>query len=347
MTPILEDAALENDLDCQNYVLQNVRALYPVPPGLVAIDDPTLYDPRVPPFGSVTDESVSPTAGIVQSKLNLSDTMPAVWLGLAAENAAPGDQVERLSRKGVPNGYAALDASGRIPSSAVPATGVLGTINSIGLSMTPELNVAGSPITVSGDFTVSWKDAPDQSWLGVNGATDLSGELKPSFVANLVPPGMVSDLDASQFTSGIFDRERIPVAVGMGVGASTGIVPDPGDEGLPSDYLGRDMEWHTFAVADATMPTCPAPLITLDSWSEAEVLVTVRSTLPGSSLFIRINNSQFKQSKIEHHDKLFPDVHDTISVQDGDIVWAYSARAGYNNSPVNNWRVVTPLTNIP
>jgi hypothetical protein len=346
MTPILEDAALGSDLDCQNFNLRNVRALYPVPPGLVDDKDPVLYDPRVPPIASVTNESVSPVAGITQGKLSLNGVIPAPWLGTASGQAARGDLVELASRKGAPNGYVALDSGGKLPPSNILSTASLGTVNTVGLAMPPELDVTGSPITSTGSFNVPWKNVPDQSWFGVHGV-GLDAVLKPSFRVDQIPLELASAISAAKFTSGVFASERMPVAV-FGTGHATGAVPDPGEFGLESDYLGRDMLWHTFAPEVLTQPTCPMPTITLDSWSDTEVLVTVRSPLPGSSMFIRINTGPWHQSKIEHHNKLFPDVHDTISVQDGDVVWAYAAKSGYNNSDfvggTNPWKVKTPLT---
>jgi hypothetical protein len=123
------------------------------------------------------------------------------------------------------------------------------------------------------------------------------------------------------------------------------------------------MLWHTLTPDVITQPRCPMPTITLDSWTDKDVTVTVRSSLPGSSLFLLVQkyplyeSPGFSLSKIEHHDKDFADVHDTITVNELDIVWAYAAKAGYNNSgfatqcpgagKTNPWLVVTPLTVIP
>ena len=61
MTPIVEDAQLSTDLDCQWNTLQRIRNFHPVPGNLVHIDDPRLSDPRYMLDGSVINESVSPS----------------------------------------------------------------------------------------------------------------------------------------------------------------------------------------------------------------------------------------------------------------------------------------------
>ena len=165
MTPILEEAALGSDLDCQNFDLRNIGHMYPVPVGLVDKNDPTLYDPRVPPFASVTNDSVSPVAEISQSKLNLNDVIPPAWL--ATDGAAKGSSSEFRSRKGTPNGYAALDAAGKLLSSNVTAGAGLGTVTSVALLLPPEL-AETPPITDSGAFSPQWNDVPDGSWFGVH-----------------------------------------------------------------------------------------------------------------------------------------------------------------------------------
>jgi len=343
MTPILEEAALGSDLDCQNFDLRNIGHMYPVPVGLVDKNDPTLYDPRVPPFASVTNDSVSPVAEISQSKLNLNDVIPPAWL--ATDGAAKGSSSEFRSRKGTPNGYAALDAAGKLLSSNVTAGAGLGTVTSVALLLPPEL-AETPPITDSGAFSPQWNDVPDGSWFGVHGV-GLDGILKPSFKVERMPPGIMPPLDASKFVTGVFPPEMLPVAVGIGADHAPGAVPDPGEIGEPTDYLGRDMEWHTFQADVEYQPTCPKPVITLDTWSKTEVLVTVRSPLRDSALFIRVNTGAWKQGQVKYHGVVTEDVHDTISVNDGDIIWAYAAKAGYNNSDFANWRVVTPLTQIP
>jgi hypothetical protein len=128
---------------------------------------------------------------------------------------------------------------------------------------------------------VSRDDAPDGSWLGVHGVELGAVAPKPSYQVGTLPPELVPALDAAKFTTGVFPPEVFPVADG----ANHGMVPDPGFIGLPTDYLGRDMQWHTTAPEIIGIPTAPMPVISLDSWSDKEVIVTVRSELPDSSLF--------------------------------------------------------------
>jgi hypothetical protein len=346
MTPELENAELENDLDCQNFVLRNVRTIYPVPPGLVDKDDPSLYDPRVPPIASVTDESVSSAAGIQQSKLSLNGVIPTPWVGTGNKQAARGDLIERVSRKGAANGYAALDSTGKVPLSNVTTGAGVGKVTFVALQMPPELDVTGPISASSGIFTVPWKNVPDQSWFGFHGA-GLDSVSSPSFKAEPIHPTFVSAIPASKFTTGQLPPALLPVAVGVGVGNASGAIPDPGAAGHPTDYLGRDMQWHTFQLNVASQPTAPTPTIELNAWSPDEVIVTVRSSLEGSSLFILV---QKYPAYSESAFVLSDGEEETISVNDQDVVWAYAAKAGYNNSVFvpdsNPWMVVTPLTEV-
>ena len=361
MTPIIEDSVLATPLDCQNFDILNAGQLYPVPLGLVGTNDPALDGPRVPVPGSVTDLSVNAIAAIAQDKLLFNGAPPPSWIGGNSKQFAPSELVERVANKGAPNGYAALGADGKLPPSQVAAGTDIGTVTYVGLKMPPEMQVAGSPITDSGSFATTWKDAPDGSWFGVMTA-GLGGILQPAFQVAPLPPGAIPSIDATKFTSGVFDKKHLPVASG-GADHAPGAVPDPGLIGLPTDYLGRDMQWHTLTPDVITQPRCPMPTITLDSWTDKDVTVTIRSKLPGSSLFILVQkyplyeSPGFSLSKVEHHDKDFPDIHDTLTVHELDIVWAYAAKAGYNNSgfatqcpgagKTNPWLVVTPLTVIP
>jgi hypothetical protein len=356
MTPIIEDSILADHLDCQNFDLRNVGQIYPVPTGLVGIDDPVLSNPRTPPIGSITDLSVNAVANIAQGKLLFNGSPPPVWVGNGSGQMAAGDLVERVANKGVPGGYAALDSGGRIPSTHVDAGTEAGTVSHIELMMPPEMNVAGSPITDSGTFITNWNDVPDKSWFGVHGR-GAGAVLRPSFLVGPLPIELVPSIDAAKFTTGVFPPEVLPVAEGF----KRGMIPDPGLFGLPTDYLGRDMEWHTTAPEILTMPTAPMPVISLDSWTDKEVVVTVRSSLPNSSIFTLVQkypnyaSPGFSLAKMKHD--LDDDVHVVLTVHDRDIIWAYAAKDGYNNSGfitagpgagrVNPYFVLTPLTVPP
>ena len=120
MINALDNGIMVTDLDANNLRILNLAHISPPPIDLVTTDDPRLSDARVPLDGSVTNSSVAPTALIDQSKLNLNGDIPLIWLGLDATHAAPGNLVEYLTNKGVPNGYAELDGTGKVPGRSAP-----------------------------------------------------------------------------------------------------------------------------------------------------------------------------------------------------------------------------------
>ena len=231
--------------------------IYPVPTGLVGIDDPVLSNPRTPPIGSITDLSVNAVANIAQGKLLFNGSPPPVWVGSGSGQMAAGDLVERVANKGVPGGYAALDSGGRIPSTHVDAGTEAGTVSHIELMMPPEMNVAGSPITDNGTFTTNWNDVPGESWFGVHGR-EAGAVPRPSFLVGPLPAELVPSIDAAKFTTGVFPPEVLPVAEGF----KRGMIPDLHFR-LPTDYLGRIWSGTTTAPDVLTMPTAPMPVISL------------------------------------------------------------------------------------
>src|SRR5215467_13902418 len=213
-----------------------------------------MSDKRNVPDNSVTDDSVSPTAGIQQSKINFISPVPAQMLGTNPGQAAPGNTIEKTARKGVNSGYAGLDSSGKVLASKLPALGPgAGTVTDVKLQMPPQFSVSGL-------FAVAWQNAPDNSWFGVNGPVGLGGLLVPSFITNQIPPSLVPSLSGSKFTTGVFDVEQLPPMVGMGVGHTKGLVTDPGQgEGNVTDYLGRDAKWRSVNRNIAYQPQLPTP----------------------------------------------------------------------------------------
>lgn len=371
MIPVLEDAVLGSDLDCQNFDLRNIDELMPVPDGLVSINDPGLTDGRTPPDGSVTNETVNATAAIDQSKLSLNGVIPTAWLG-SEGLAAPGDLVERIENKGAPNGYAAMDAEGKIDASHFTPGDAIGSITSIGLTFeSPLKNFGPQQITSSGTFDVRWKsNTPGLCWLGNDGHVDpqYPDIYKPFYIAGGVNPWMVTNLPCSKFTSGVFRRINsdntvlLPIAQPMGQFHARGMVPDTGASGGHNMYLGRDIQWHYFTVNDpnlAHQPKVPDVTIVLDWWEEhkptlrdpslVKAHVTIRSLLKGSYLFYRVTpvgtiHPPAFQNAI--HDKTPDDVHITLEVNERDIVDAYAARTGYNDSDIEHWQVITPITDL-
>jgi hypothetical protein len=337
MTPRIEDAVLSTNLDCQEFSILNPGRLRPVPESLVDINDPRMSDPRPVINGSVINESIAVVAEIDQFKLNFNGNTPTAWLGTGANQAARGDLVQRLSVKGSNSGYAPLDAAGLIPAANITPGVGLGSVNSVGIAMPVELTVSGSPVT--GDDTIAsiWADAPPGSWLGVDPAVSD----KPSFLTGEIPVDLVPNLDGSKFTSGVFAPETLSLAVGMGLDASAGAVPDPGEEweGDPTDYLGRDMQWHAMHADIPYQPQCAGVQITRNFKEGTKFNVTIRAMQVGSVLMYRINNANWK----EVH-PVAPDIDENsidLLLNLNDLVWAYSARAGYNNSRTPEGNILT------
>jgi hypothetical protein len=265
---------------------------------------------------------VANAAAIVQSKLNFNGDIPPSWLGTTSGDAAQGDLAEYHFNKDQPNGYASLDATGKIPLSELPS-GASGTITSIGLTMPGTFSVAGSPVTTIGTIAVSWVSVPDGSWLG--NASGVSAA--PTFSTAPIPISLIPSLNASQVTSGVFDVARIPLAVGVGVSHAPGAAPDPGATGNALDYLGRDMAYHPVpSFGPGYQPVVPSPILTISSGS-GPFTVTVVSPLAGVSMFYAINNPASANFVPVPGSGL-------ITLQLGQTAYCYSAKAGYTNSPV-------------
>jgi hypothetical protein len=354
MTPRIENAALAWHLDCNNFVLRNVNKIQTK--GLLHDDDPRLRDARNMLPGSVYDlhvasvafSSITDPPGIEQGKLNLNGQIPGAWLYAGVGDpfdpkAARGDVAERLSRKGAANGYTPLDATLRIPAAYVTPGANLGTVNTVILSQVPELKVTDPTITSSGTFAVTWNNAPAISWYGVYTMT-AGPALASSFVTLPIPLELIPSLDATKFTSGLFSLSQLPKASGMGDGHSIGVTPDPAKEGDPNEYLGRDMQWHHFDSAITYQPTAPAPNIFLLSVKGENASVTIRSPLAGSKLFYRLNGVSFEEVHPSLASSLLSDATTDISVTidglvNGDVVEAYAAKDGYNNSDITLYKV--------
>jgi hypothetical protein len=325
MIPILENAVLGSDLECDNKTLLNVAALDPVPAGMVGTDDPRLIDQRTPTPNSVTNDSVADTAAIDQSKLSLDGIIPPSWLGVTATQAAQGNLAEFLSHKESANGYCGLDANGKVLVGRLPTTGPQsGTVTHVELMLPEQFSLSGSPITTSGTFAASWVNVANDTWFGVwNG--------KPEFISEQIPLGMIPSLDGNKFGSGEFPVAMLPIANGMGLMHSIGLVPDPGDgsKGMDGDYLGRDMSWRHFDMDTSYQPMLPDVLITVNSYINlTEAYVTVRSKTAGSSLFYDTG------AGFVMVDTTDTDIHITFKATVGDKIKGYSAKAGYNNSDI-------------
>jgi hypothetical protein len=354
MIPIVENASLSTDLDCQFNDLLKVLHFYPTPPGLVQLTDPRLSDPRPMLDGSVINESVSQHAAIVQSKLNLNGVIPPAWFSPPLPPtdeidapappawAARGDLAELMSRKGAPNGYAAVDSNLRLlPANVTPGAG-LGTVSEVLFSFPDQFSVSGVG-TSSQTCNVAWVPAPNNSWFGVFGQHGLGigmgpgtgPVMDPQFHTEQLPIPFIPPLDASKFTTGQFDPEVLPIAE-FGEDHHSGMVPDPGLQGDPYEYLGRDMLYHHFTSGPPYQPQLNKPTITLVELHETTATVTIRA-VSGSVLFYRAGRPTFREAPPSG-----PDVHITITALRGALVEAYAAKQGFNNSDIASYTVPLP-----
>ena len=319
------EVELVTDLDCNNFKITNLNGFDAIPPTIVGNDDPRLSDKRNVPNGSITDASVSATAAIDQSKLNLAGgTIPNQWIGTHSYQAAKGSLVERVANKNVANGYARLDSNGLLDLSVLPFTGPqTGTVTIINLDFPDEF------FFVPFIHTAFWDNIPNNTWFGVNGPSGFGTTGRPGFVSKQIPIDLIPSLDASIFITGIFDLARLPVMQGLGVGHAKGIVPDPGDgKSTPSDgtdYLARDATYKPVTVGNPIQPFVPKVHITFLSFYRDQTYIEVRSHLRKSNLFYRITAEVYQQADTDRI---------TLLLDPGTIVNAYAAKAGYNNSPI-------------
>lgn len=347
MIRLLENPKLRNDLDCNDLVIKNPGDMTPVPGGLVGIDDPRLSDPRPVIDGTVTNETVSATAGIEQSKLALNGNIPTAWLGASENQAARGDLYQPISGRNVAGGYPSLDVGKKVVIGQLPFTGpATGTVTELNMQAPPELAVSGSPITNgSGTFTVTWQSAADKTWLGINGPVGLELQVRAAFQSSLIPDELLpSDIPASWFTSGVFPLERLPLAVEMGVDHARGLLPDPGGPEEPSadfsDYLGRDMAWRTMILAIPYQPTLPNVQVTFLGYENNNAVVRLFCPQKNSRLFYLVLDPNALPVLIPPFEQTANPT--TLKFAPGLMVQAYAAKAGWNNSVMANYSPPNP-----
>lgn len=315
----IDNGVMTTDLDANHLRILNIFKLVPTPNGIIDTHDPRLDDPRVPIEGSVTNVSIAASASISQSKLDFDGNIPAFWLGFDNIHAAPGGQTEYLSNKNIPGGYAGLDGTGKVAPAQLPDDVGTGTVTSVDLTMPPEFNVAGSPVTTAGSIDVTWANIADGSWFGNSSGVSAA----PTFNTTPILVSMVPQLPASKITSGVLDPARLPVAVGIGISSSKGAVPDPGAVGNPTDYLGRDMLYHPKpSIGPAYQPTVPNPVVF--STGSAPNQFAITDSLSGAIIFYKITGMT------DYIEKVTP----TVEVLPGKTIDMYAAKAGYNNSDI-------------
>lgn len=346
MNPLIDNALLVTDLDCDGFKILNPGDFDPPPSNAVGTDDPRLTDARNIINGSVTNESVHSNAGIVQSKLDLNGNIPAAWLGTGANQAAQGNLVQLLSLKGAANGYAPLDANGRIDAGDLPSTGPgAGTVNSVKLSLPfAEFNVTVGEVTTIGDLTAVWKTQANNSWYGCHGPIGLNPLANvASFLTKQIPVELVPDtLPGSIFTSGLFPVSMLPLVKGLGVNHAIGILPDPNpaknEPATPSDYFGRDAKWKPMQIAVAYQPTLPNVQIVLQSYFNGNANIVLSCPTKDSLIFFLIAPTFSSSSFAETPNS------SVKLVEPGNIIHAYAAKQGYNNSGITSF-TVPPVPN--
>lgn len=331
------EVELVSDLDASHRRITNIGGFDPIPSTLVESDDPRLSDPRNVTNGSVTNAKVSDTAAIVQSKLNLNGNIPPLWTSHDQGDAAPGNLAEYTSNKDVANGYPGLDADGHLDLAVLPFTGPQsGTVTIINIDVPDELKT----IPTTGGQRFGWNDVSDSSWLGVNGPSPgFSSEYNPTFITKQIPLDLIPDLDAAQFTTGIFDVHRLPIMKGLGMGHAKGIAPNPGDgkssQSDKTDYLARDGTYKTIYSDKDPQPMAPHVQITFLSFYRDQVYIQIRHRLKKGRLFYRVGPSVSNEYQESLQNPL------VLLLDPEKIVSAYVAKAGYNNSRISQFVVPT------
>jgi len=186
-------------------------------------------------------------------------------------------------------------------------------------------------ISGAGTLDADWEDQPDNSWFGTNGDS-----LRPTFLTSQIPMELMADIDATIFTTGVFPVERLPVAVGLGVGHARGLVPDPGDGdsvGNYDDYLGRDMKWKTLQFIVAYQPTLLSVQLTILGYQADGALVNVSCPSKGASVFYRVTNPAALPPVLPSFDIAETNPFNIV-IEPGDFIEAYAAKTGWNNSPM-------------
>lgn len=332
---------LLTDLDCDGYGIRNCKQVFA--DNLVTTDDPRLFDARAILPASVTNLSVAgppvpdipeipspeppPPAGFVgieQSKLNLDGNLPPSFISATgdSDHGVPGDLYQPVAEKAVANGYASLDATKHIPIGQITGAGT-GTLKELVITTPSELSLVPPMNPIDGVISLSgvWTAAPKMSWFGNPSGAD---DARPRFYLGTLPTALIPSLDAAILASGVLFPYTLPVAIGVGVTHAAGAVPDPGKEGDPSDYLGRDMKYHAMVTTLNYQPTLPSPALSVLSVGEGgEVKIVISSSIKDAVCFYRIAPMT-----------LFEQFSEPVLLSLGETIEAYAVKTGYNPSPV-------------
>ena len=323
----IDNGFMVNSLNANHWNIRNLGGFDTVPPEFVDTNDSRLSDPRPPLDGAVTNDSVADDAAIRQSKLDLSDNIPASFLGVDA--AARGDLVQPLTAKDAAGGYASLNAQGKLQSGSTPIAGT-GTLHDIDF-LFPIDEVATMPtsVTTTRLFTGFWAAQNAETWFG----NTTGASARPTFYNHEFPEALIPTFDASRITSERFSTDQIPVAVGVGVSHAPGIVPPPqsidtDSTASPTDYLGRDMIYHAMVTLINYQPQLSPTSISVMSYYQGQARVNITSSVDGTNIFYAVGNNPF----VEAFPGTLP-----ILVDVGVTVQSYSAKIGFTNSMISNY----------
>jgi hypothetical protein len=296
----------------------------------------------------------------------LGASIPPTWLGTTATTAAQGNLAEFLSHKGVADGYASLDSSGKLLSSQLPALAGTGTVTSVSVAtangvsgtvtaptITPAITIIlGNIVPKSVEITETngngsirlFKQGAgsDPTLLGQPMLwADSIGRLNYRNVGGLqirLGAGLFSGPHTADFPDkdGVFayTDDLATTIVGVGGSHKGGLVPDTGASGTASDYLARDATWKAIptAAGPTYQPQVPVATISPSTNTTGARNITISDSLSGTAIFYEIGASAGP----------FLPYTGTVSLPAGSIIYTYAAKAGYTNSPMANYTNPNP-----
>jgi len=237
--------------------------------------------------------------------------------------------VQPTSEKDQINGYVSLGVDGKLPTGSTPTSGT-GTLHQIDIAFP-----ASEVTTITDDdtdvqvITGFWSAQDAETFFGnFSGASAL-----PTFEYRVFPVDLIPGFDASRITSGTFTTDQLPMAQGVGVDHSAGLLPDPSNNDVdstaqPTDYLGRDILYHAMQTMVNYQPQIPAPSLSIQTYFQDKAYVNITTSLPGATLFYKTTADTFIEvTKLP------------ILVSVGASISAYAASAGYNNSDITVYTV--------
>jgi len=333
MKRALDNAVLANNLNANGFRILNIDRYGDS--NFVTTDDPRLSDARNILDGTVTNDNVSETAAIDQSKLAFNGPIPPQWLGTTSDTAASGLLSETILDRNDPLGHPSLDAvTGKMPSGSVAIGAGTGSLVDIDFEFpVAEFTTIPSVSGTTRHFTIYWLAQNAQTFFG-----NMSGDTAtPSFFNPVIDISLIPGIDGSQFTLGTFSTDNLPVAIGTGAGHSIGLAPTTGMTGEPSDYLGRDMTYRAMIPPINYQPTLWPPAITVQSYFSTTAIVNITSQVKGTNIFYRTPPIAGGGGPFIEVTGALP-----LKLAIGTNVDAYVAKNGYNNSNIASYTIPPP-----